>query len=150
MPESDDKLRKAAGMSPEGPLQVSLLTPEATLYDGYADSVIVPGHDGEAGIRRGHCTMVSRLGAGIARITLAGSTTSTFVSGGFVQVAGNVVTILTDEAGDPGEVDRARAQRLLEESLELKASGEKQMSQKAHQIAIARARLRTANTAAEG
>jgi F-type H+-transporting ATPase subunit epsilon len=128
----------------ELPLQVSLLTPERVLFEGGATGVTVPGHDGEIGILKGHMTMVARLGAGVARIHTAEGMQRTFVSGGFVQVSGTSVTILSDDAHDPATMDVADAQHALDEALAMAARGEDDLGIKQRSLELARARLRVA------
>jgi F-type H+-transporting ATPase subunit epsilon len=128
----------------EAPLTVSLLTPERVLFEGSAERVIVPLHDGEAGVLPGHAPMVARLGAGLARIFHQGASQRTFVSGGFVQVTDNVVTILTDDARPPEELDRAQALDDLQDLLQVKATGDEAQEKLAGRIQRARARVRVA------
>lgn len=147
-PIKEEGLR-AHGLAPEGPLKVSLLTPEKILHEGHADTVVVPAHNGEVGIRNHHAPLVARLGAGVARITLAGKTTRFFVSGGFVQVADNVVTILSDQANVPTELDRRHAHEHLSDLLTQPAVGDDELEAKRYQLELARARLRVANAEAK-
>ncbi len=79
-------------------LSVALITPQSTLYEGEADMVILPAWDGELGILRGHAPMMALLGEGTMRVTRDGQEERFFVSGGFMQVADNIVSILSDTA----------------------------------------------------
>jgi F-type H+-transporting ATPase subunit epsilon len=84
--------------TPAGALRVTVITPEATVFEGEADQVIAPAYNGELGILRGHAPLMALLGTGRLRI-MQGGTTSTFrVSGGFLQVVDNVVTVLGEQA----------------------------------------------------
>jgi F-type H+-transporting ATPase subunit epsilon len=125
-------------------LTVSLLTPERVLFEGPAERVVVPMHDGEVGILPGHAAMVGRLGAGISRIHHQGQSVRTFVSGGFVQVAANQITILTDDARPPQELDRAEALEALRALLEEPAVGDEAQSEKGRRLQRARDRVRVA------
>ena len=127
-------------------LTVSLLTPEQVLHEGPAERVVVPMHDGEVGILPGHASMVGRLGAGISRIHHQGQSVRVFVSGGFVQVSANQITILTDDARPPQELDRAEAMEALQGLLQEPAVGEEAQAQKGRQLDRARARVRVART----
>jgi F-type H+-transporting ATPase subunit epsilon len=81
-----------------GALRVSVITPEATVFQGEADQVVAPAYNGELGILRGHAPLMALLGTGRLRI-MHGGTTSVFrVSGGFLQVVDNVVTVLGEHA----------------------------------------------------
>ncbi len=79
-------------------LAVSLISPERTIYEGEADLVVAPAWDGEVGILRHHAPMLALLGEGDVRIRLGSAEHRFFVSGGFLQVAQDVVTILSERA----------------------------------------------------
>jgi F-type H+-transporting ATPase subunit epsilon len=81
-------------------LKVSVISPEASLYEGEATAVVVPAFDGEVGILTGHAPMMTLLGKGELRID--GPSGKKFViEGGFLQVLGNHVRVVT-ERGTPG------------------------------------------------
>ena len=78
-------------------LKVSVISPEAVLYEGTTDSVTAPAHDGEVGILTGHAPMMALLGQGVLR--LGGSGGQRFnVDGGFLQVVDNTVRVVTEKA----------------------------------------------------
>ncbi len=79
-------------------LMVALITPGATVYEGEADMVVVPAWDGEVGFLRDHAPMMALLGDGVMRVTLDGSERHFHVAGGFVQVADNMVSVLSERA----------------------------------------------------
>ncbi len=79
-----------------GALRVSVITPERTLFDGVADSVVAPAWDGELGILRGHAPLMALLGEGRLRIRRGEHTERFHVAGGFLQVIDNVVTVLSE------------------------------------------------------
>jgi len=85
-------------VSPRQRLSVALITPEATVYEGEADMVVLPAWDGELGILRGHAPMMALLGEGRMRVTRDGAEETFVVSGGFVQVADDVVSVLSETA----------------------------------------------------
>jgi F-type H+-transporting ATPase subunit epsilon len=78
-------------------LKVSVISPEAMLFEGEASSVVAPAFDGEVGILPGHAAMITVLGQGTLRVE--GDTPARFtVSGGFVQVVDNIVRVVTEKA----------------------------------------------------
>ena len=78
-------------------LKVSVISPEAVLYEGETDAVVAPAYDGEVGILTGHAPMMALLGKGTLR--LGGQGGQRFnVDGGFLQVADNVVRVVTEKA----------------------------------------------------
>jgi F-type H+-transporting ATPase subunit epsilon len=76
-------------------LKVSLISPEAVLFEGEATSVVAPAFDGEVGILDGHAPMMTLLGNGVLRL---GGGKSFNVEGGFLQVVENNVRIVTEKA----------------------------------------------------
>jgi len=77
-------------------LTVTLLSPERTLFEGEADLVVAPAWDGEVGILRGHAPMMVLLGSGDVRIRRGDLEQRFSVSGGFLQVVDDVVTVLSE------------------------------------------------------
>ena len=78
-------------------LNVSVISPEAILYEGTTDSVVAPAYDGEVGILTGHAPMMALLGKGVLR--LGGEGGQRFnVDGGFLQVVDNTVRVVTERA----------------------------------------------------
>lgn len=78
-------------------LKVSVVSPEATLFEGEASSVVAPAFDGEVGILPSHAPMITVLGQGTLRVN--GATNARFtVSGGFVQVVDDIVRVVTEKA----------------------------------------------------
>jgi F-type H+-transporting ATPase subunit epsilon len=78
-------------------LKVSVISPEAVLFEGDADSVVAPAYDGEVGILTGHAPLMALLGDGELRLG-GGSGRRFNVSGGFMQVLNNVVRVVTEKA----------------------------------------------------
>jgi F-type H+-transporting ATPase subunit epsilon len=79
-------------------LKVSVISPERTVYEGEADQVIAPAWDGQLGVLRGHAPMLVLLGEGALRITGGRGEERFHIRGGFLQVADNVVTVLSEHA----------------------------------------------------
>jgi len=79
-------------------LYVVVISPEATVYEGEAESVVAPAWDGELGILRGHAPLMALLGSGELRVTRGGRTERFRVEGGFLQVVDDVVTVLSERA----------------------------------------------------
>ncbi|MEX2180855.1 MAG: ATP synthase F1 subunit epsilon [Gemmatimonadaceae bacterium] len=81
-----------------GTLKVSVISPEATLFEGEAPSVVAPAFDGEVGILPMHAPMVTTLGSGVLRIGIGDGADRFQVEGGFLQVVDNVVRVVTEKA----------------------------------------------------
>jgi len=96
--------------SGNGPLRLQVITPEGHVIDEQAEIVILPGTAGELGILRNHVPLVSQLDTGIVRFgDLDGGKRSLAISGGFVEVSGNEVTVLVETAELAEEIDVIRA-----------------------------------------
>jgi len=77
-------------------LTVSVISPEAVLYEGTTDSLVAPAFDGEVGILTGHAPMMTLLGRGVLRLGSGGQRFN--VDGGFLQVVDNTVRVVTEKA----------------------------------------------------
>jgi F-type H+-transporting ATPase subunit epsilon len=78
-------------------LTVSVISPEAVLFEGSTESVVAPAFDGQLGILTGHAPMVTLLGNGELRLGTGGAHRF-HVEGGFLQVVDNVVRVVTEHA----------------------------------------------------
>jgi len=94
-------------------LKLEIVTPEKKVLDENVDSVTVPTASGEAGILPNHAPLISALKPGILSYSNKGTTERLAVSGGFVEVSSNQVSVLTDSAETAAEIDAdaARAER---------------------------------------
>lgn len=79
-------------------LTVSVISPEAVLFEGEAEAVVAPAFDGEVGILTGHAPMMTLLGRGTLRVGAAGGDRRFQVEGGFLQVVDNQVRVVTERA----------------------------------------------------
>jgi F-type H+-transporting ATPase subunit epsilon len=79
-------------------LTVSVISPEAVLFNGTAESLVAPAFDGEVGILSGHAPMLTLLGNGTLRLGGEGSGQRFHVEGGFLQVVDDVVRVVTERA----------------------------------------------------
>jgi F-type H+-transporting ATPase subunit epsilon len=123
-------------------LQLDVITPERRLLSEQADAVTVPGLEGELGILPGHTPLISALKTGVLSYTQGQTTRRLLVSGGFVEVNNDRVSVLADLAEFPEEVDAAHARTEREEAERL-LSG---FSGTPEEMAEVRARLDRAST----
>ena len=79
-------------------LTVTVISPEAVLFEGSADSVVAPAYDGELGILTGHAPMMTLLGKGMLRVGGSGGARQFVIEGGFLQVVDNQVRVVTERA----------------------------------------------------
>jgi F-type H+-transporting ATPase subunit epsilon len=127
-----------------GKLRLVVVTPEATAVETDADFVAVPLYDGELGILPRRGPMIGRLGYGQLRIVQDGRTTSLYVDGGFVQVADDVVTVLTGRAIPVEQLDPEIAAEQLRTVRAKPANSEETLAIRERQIMQSRAQLRLA------
>ena len=103
-------------------LQLDVITPERRLVSEAVDYVTVPGAAGEIGILPGHTPLISQLTTGVLSYTQGTATRRLLVSGGFVEVNADRVSVLADLAERPEEIDAARARAEREEAEKALAS----------------------------
>ena len=99
-----------------GTLEVSLVTPEGSAFEGEAEMLIVPGADGEIGVLARHAPLVAMLKAGSTRVHVRrGQDVREFATGpGFFKVEQDRALALVDDAVDVDEIDEGRAREQLE------------------------------------
>ena len=96
-------------------LQLVVVTPEKTVLDEPVSGLRLPLYDGQIGILPGRAPMIGRLGYGELKITgIDGRERSYFVDGGFVQVNGPIVSVLTNRALAPSALDPREAEEQLQ------------------------------------
>lgn len=113
-------------------LRLVLVTPETTLVDAPTTSVIVPMFDGQLGVLPGRAPAIGRLGTGELRFEGEGGTQRYFIDGGFLQVKGSVVTVLTHEAKLTSGLNADAAQQALEQANQLVATTDDAAAGKRH------------------
>lgn len=129
--------------------RLRVVTPERVVIDQDATEIIVRTTEGEIGILAHHMQIISPLVPHIMTIyDVDGKTMQITVSGGFIEVKDDGVTLLADAAETAELIDVARAQRARERALEMVngAHGQTGVDLARAQRAIARAenRLRLA------
>ncbi len=99
-------------------MQVELVSPERILWSGEADMVITRTlGGGDIAFLPGHAPFVGALGTGVLTIrpSAGGADEKVAVHGGFVEVSGNTVTVLSDVAELASQIDVDRARRAREQ-----------------------------------
>jgi F-type H+-transporting ATPase subunit epsilon len=121
------------------PIHLEIVTAERVVLSDDVDQVNVPTKDGRVGILPRHAPLLTILDIGELTIIKDGATTPFAVSGGFMEVLPNRVTILADTAERADEIDEARAE-------EARRRAEEQIAQRQgnQDIALAEAELRRA------
>ena len=127
-----------------GNLRCIVVTPEATTLDTPADFVALPLYDGEAGVLPGRAPLIGRLGYGELRVRVGRAEQRYYVDGGFVQVADNLVSVLTNRALPAEKLDVGAANELLRTATARRAAGLEEMAIRDRLIRQARGQLRVA------
>jgi F-type H+-transporting ATPase subunit epsilon len=103
-------------------MQVDLVSSEQQIFSGLAEFVVAPGCEGELGIFPHHISLINKLIPGLLRIKLPQTEEQTVyaISGGFLEIQGNKVTVLADVVERSDGLDETRLleeKRLAEEHL---------------------------------
>ena len=96
-------------------IKLEIVTPEKITFSQSVDSLTVPGVEGELGVLPGHMPLVTALGQGELRYTIAGKTQHLAISGGFAQIQQDKVIVLAETAEMAAEIDLARAEASVKE-----------------------------------
>ena len=121
-----------------------VVTPEKTSLEQPCDFLALPLFDGEIAIAGDHRAMIGRLGYGEMRIKENGEQLRFYVDGGFVQVADNVVAVITNRAIPAAELDTNTIESQLAEARSQPSNSPELMESRDRSIAQARAQLRVA------
>ena len=122
-------------------LRLDIVTPDKVVLQEEVDYVGAPGVAGEFGILPGHAPMLSALKVGALFYRKGEKTAWIFVSGGFVQVSDNKVTVLAESAEQASDIDVERAEQA-------KARAEKRLADPQPDTDIVRASLALARAVA--
>ena len=127
-------------------MQCDIVSAEAQIYSGAVELLVATGVEGELGVCFGHAALLTRLIPGPIRVVEAGGEEQVYyASGGFIEVQGDVVTILANTAvrgDDLDEVAAEEARKAAEEAL-ANQSSELDYGRASAQLAEAAAQLAT-------
>lgn len=106
------------------PIHLKVVTPEKLLVDEEVSQVNVSTEQGEIGILPHHINLMAKLVPGELIIKKGGKVDSLATGDGFIQVANNTLTVMTDLAAYAQDLDekaleeaKKRAEQALEETL---------------------------------
>lgn len=117
-------------------LILEIITPEKTVYKEEVSEVVVPTVNGEIAIFPNHINLLTQINPGELIIKKGSSTQLLAITGGFLEVNNNKISILADYAIKAQDIEIARSQ-------EAKKRAEKIMSEKAtdNEIRVAQGEL---------
>ncbi len=101
-------------MAGEDVLHVELVAADRTLWSGDASEVSVRTTEGDLGVLAGHAPLLAMLQPGVVRIDSEGERIFAVVEDGFLSVADDRISILSEVAHLAGEIDEAHAKAELE------------------------------------
>ncbi|OZS77713.1 F0F1 ATP synthase subunit epsilon [Tetzosporium hominis] len=120
-------------------LTVNIVTPDGPVYDAQVDMVIAKTVTGEVGILPGHIPMVAPLEIGAVKLKRDGKVEYVAITGGFVEVRPQQVSILTPSAELAESIDTARAKEALRRAEERLQSKQDNVDFKRAELALQRA-----------
>ena len=126
-------------------IQCDIVSAEGSIFSGAAEMVIATGEMGDLGVSAGHSPLLTGLKPGPVRVLANDEEVVFYVSGGFLEVQPNVVTVLADTAARGDDLDEAaaiEAQQRAEQAM-ANQSAELDYTRAAAELAAAVAQLRT-------
>jgi len=124
-------------------LRVDIVTAEkVVLSEEGVDRLIVPGIEGELGVLPLHAPLLTTIKPGVLRVVKGEEETTMAITGGFIEVRENRVTILADAAERGEEIDVARVEAARRRAEERLASREATVDIVKAEMALKRALVR--------
>ena len=97
-----------------GKLRLVIVTPEGKTFDDDVEQVVMPGGEGQLGVLPGHVPLLTQILPGELDLKAHSKGDELAVGGGFAEITGSRVTILTDMAVKPEDIDEHAVERALE------------------------------------
>lgn len=118
---------------------VNIVTPDGPVYDSEVSMVIVKTVTGEMGILPGHIPTVAPLAVSAVRLKKDNNTEVVAVSGGFVEIRPDKVTLLTPSAESADDIDIARAKEAVKRAEQRLQSKQDNIDFKRAELSLKRA-----------
>ncbi len=99
-------------------IELTIVTPQGEAYGGSADSVVLPGTEGDFGVLEGHERMLVALRAGALEILGGEGAGSGWaaISRGFADINAEEVVVLVDHCAKAEDIDAAAAESEREDT----------------------------------
>ena len=123
-------------------LELHVVTAEGELFSGEADFVVAPAALGEITVLPSHAPLITTLATGELRVRQGAEETSLAVSGGFMEVRSNRVTVLADAAEEAGAIDLERAEEAMRQAQERLAQAGEEVDLERALATLGRAQVR--------
>jgi F-type H+-transporting ATPase subunit epsilon len=101
-------------------IQLKIATPERVIFQEEADQITLPTQEGEITILPNHRALITNLSPGIIELRTDGDSLEMAVSGGFLEIHNNKLTVLADTAERAEEIDIERAEQAKQRAEERK------------------------------
>lgn len=124
----------------------NIVSAEASIYSGTVEMVVASGTAGDLGILPGHAPLLTELKPGPVRVIHdGGEEEHFFVTGGFMEVQPDIVTVLADAASRASDLNEAAAEEARQQALKAfnDKTSELDYTRAAAELAEAVAQLRT-------
>lgn len=99
-------------------MRLEIITAEEVIFSDDVEALLAPGSEGELGILPHHAALMTMLQSGELMIRRKGDETFLAVSGGFLEIMDNKVSILADAAERAEDIDEERARVAVERAKE--------------------------------
>ena len=120
-------------------IKLEIVSPDKVVYAAAIDMLIVRSTAGELGILPHHAPLVTGLVPHAMRVKQDGGEKLIAVSGGFMEVQPEKISVLASAAELPDEIDADRAQKAYYRAKERMASNDAAIDQKRAEMALKRA-----------
>ena len=96
-------------------IKYELVCPESKVESGEADSVLVPGHEGDFTVLVKHAAYLSTLRPGMLKIFSSGNEIEYFVDSGFAEVSDQGLVVLAEKAIKKSDLDKGTINIMISE-----------------------------------
>lgn len=128
-------------------IHLQLVTLTGTKFDDEAYEVVLPTMDGEIGVLPGHMPLISVATAGVISVRREPRDPDTArdyfaISGGVIEVAGDTLRVIVDEADHADTINEAEAEEAHQLAMRMKAEAKDEVSLEHAQALIDRSAVR--------
>lgn len=126
----------------ENKFRLNIVTPEKSFYDDYVNRIMFRATEGDIAVLYGHINLTTTLSSGIAIIYKDDEQIPAILHGGFAEIKKDSVTILSDAAEWPDEIDFERAKASRERAEKRLANNNETIAQARAEASLLRALAR--------
>jgi len=127
-----------------GTFHVSVITPERAVLEAEATAVVFPAWDGEVGVLPQRAPFLFEMGIGTLRVEATDGKHTLFVDGGFAQMVGDKLSLLTEQAKPLEDLDKAKATAALAVAREMPMLTDAEFEARQHAVERAEKQIQLA------